>query len=257
MTWHTKTIKELSASLQAKEVSSQELTAYFLQRISATSELNAFVDINEEQTMREAKFADEQLSKGNKSSLMGVPIAHKDVFVTKHWKTTAGSKILTNYMSPFDAHVVAELGANGAGMVCLGKVNMDEFAMGSTNESSFAGATKNPWDVSRVPGGSSGGSATAVAAGLTPATTGTDTGGSIRQPASLCGITGIKPTYGTVSRFGMIAYASSLDQAGPMAKTAEDCAMMLNVMVGHDAKDSTSLDKAKEDYTKNLDQILF
>lgn len=250
MTWHTKTIKEISTSLQRKEVSSQELATYFLQRISVAADLNAFVDLNEEQTMREAKLADEQLANGNKSLLMGIPVAHKDVFVTKHWKTTAGSKILTNYVSPFDAHVVAEL--SGAGMVCLGKVNMDEFAMGSTNESSYAGVAKNPWAVDRVPGGSSGGSAIAVAAGLSPVATGTDTGGSIRQPASLCGITGIKPTYGKVSRFGMIAYASSLDQAGPMAKTAEDCAIMLNVMAGHDARDSTSLDKAKEDYTKNL-----
>lgn len=250
MTWHTKTIKEISASLQRKEVSSQELATYFLQRISVAADLNAFVDLNEEQTMREAKLADEQLANGNKSLLTGIPVAHKDVFVTKHWKTTAGSKILTNYVSPFDAHVVAEL--SGAGMVCLGKVNMDEFAMGSTNESSYAGVAKNPWAVDRVPGGSSGGSAIAVAAGLSPVATGTDTGGSIRQPASLCGITGIKPTYGKVSRFGMIAYASSLDQAGPMAKTAEDCAIMLNVMAGYDAKDSTSLDKAKEDYTKNL-----
>lgn len=250
MTWHTKTIKEISTSLQRKEVSSQELATYFLQRISVAADLNAFVDLNEEQTMREAKLADDQLANGNKSLLMGIPVAHKDVFVTKHWKTTAGSKILTNYVSPFDAHVVAEL--SGAGMVCLGKVNMDEFAMGSTNESSYAGVAKNPWAVDRVPGGSSGGSAIAVAAGLSPAATGTDTGGSIRQPASLCGITGIKPTYGKVSRFGMIAYASSLDQAGPMAKTAEDCAIMLNVMAGHDAKDSTSLDKAKEDYTKKL-----
>lgn len=250
MTWHTKTIKEISTSLQRKEVSSQELATYFLQRISVAADLNAFVDLNEEQTMREAKLADEQLASGSKSLLMGIPVAHKDVFVTKHWKTTAGSKILTNYLSPFDAHVVAEL--SGAGMVCLGKVNMDEFAMGSTNESSYAGVAKNPWAVDRVPGGSSGGSAIAVAAGLSPVATGTDTGGSIRQPASLCGITGIKPTYGKVSRFGMIAYASSLDQAGPMAKTAEDCAIMLNVMAGYDAKDSTSLDKAKEDYTKNL-----
>ncbi|MFZ9264995.1 MAG: Asp-tRNA(Asn)/Glu-tRNA(Gln) amidotransferase subunit GatA, partial [Polynucleobacter sp.] len=250
MSWHTKTIKEISSSLQAKEISSQELASYFLQRISTAAELNAFVDLNEEQTMREAKLADEQLAKGSRSPLMGIPVAHKDVFVTKHWKTTAGSKILTNYLSPFDAHVVAEL--SGAGMVCLGKVNMDEFAMGSTNESSYAGVAKNPWAIDRVPGGSSGGSAIAVAAGLSPAATGTDTGGSIRQPASLCGITGIKPTYGKVSRFGMIAYASSLDQGGPMAKTAEDCAIMLNVMAGHDAKDSTSLDKAKEDYTKNL-----
>jgi aspartyl-tRNA(Asn)/glutamyl-tRNA(Gln) amidotransferase subunit A len=192
------------------------------------------------------------LADGSATALTGVPLAHKDIFVTKHWKTTAGSKILNNYISPFDAHVVAELGVGRAGMVCLGKVNMDEFAMGSSNESAYAGPTKNPWDITRVPGGSSGGSAAAIAAGLAPASTGTDTGGSIRQPAAFCGITGIKPTYGRVSRYGMIAYASSLDQAGPMAKTAEDCAMMLNAMAGHDAKDSTSLDRAKEDYTKAL-----
>jgi aspartyl-tRNA(Asn)/glutamyl-tRNA(Gln) amidotransferase subunit A len=252
MTWHTKTIAELSKSLHSKEVSSLELANYFLKRIDASKELNAFVDVNVEQTLLQAKAADAQLADGSASTLTGVPLAHKDIFVTKHWKTTAGSKILNNYVSPFDAHVVAELGVGRAGMVCLGKVNMDEFAMGSSNESAYAGPTKNPWDLSRVPGGSSGGSAAAIAAGLAPASTGTDTGGSIRQPAAFCGITGIKPTYGRVSRYGMIAYASSLDQAGPMAKTAEDCAIMLNAMAGHDAKDSTSLDRAKEDYTKAL-----
>jgi aspartyl-tRNA(Asn)/glutamyl-tRNA(Gln) amidotransferase subunit A len=200
----------------------------------------------------QAKAADAQLADGSAGALTGVPLAHKDIFVTKHWKTTAGSKILNNYISPFDAHVVAELGVGRAGMVCLGKVNMDEFAMGSSNESAHAGPTKNPWDITRVPGGSSGGSAAAIAAGLAPASTGTDTGGSIRQPAAFCGITGIKPTYGRVSRYGMIAYASSLDQAGPMAKTAEDCAIMLNAMAGHDAKDSTCLNRVKEDYTKTL-----
>lgn len=252
MTWHTKTIKELSTSLRAKEVSAEELATYFLKRIRETADLNAFVDLNEEQTMIQAKNADTLLAKSEASTLAGIPIAHKDVFVTKNWKTTAGSKILTNYMSPFDAHVVAKLGVEGAGMVCLGKVNMDEFAMGSSNENSSAGAVKNPWDLMRVPGGSSGGSAVAIAAGLSPAATGTDTGGSIRQPASLCGITGIKPTYGRVSRYGMIAYASSLDQAGPMAKTAEDCALLLNAMAGHDVKDSTSLERPTEDFTAKL-----
>jgi aspartyl-tRNA(Asn)/glutamyl-tRNA(Gln) amidotransferase subunit A len=252
MTWHTKTIKELTIALGAKEISAQELAGYFLNRIRETVDLNAFVDLNEEQTMIQAKEADAVLAKSGASPLAGIPIAHKDVFVTKNWKTTAGSKILTNYMSPFDAHVVAKLGTQGAGMVCLGKLNMDEFAMGSSNENSSAGPVKNPWDLSRVPGGSSGGSAVAIAAGLSPAATGTDTGGSIRQPASLCGITGIKPTYGRVSRYGMIAYASSLDQAGPMAKTAEDCALLLNVMAGHDAKDSTSLERPAEDFTAKL-----
>ena len=252
MSWHTKTIAELSKSLHSKEVSSEELANYFLSRIAESKELNAFVDVNVEQTLLQAKAADAQLADGSATTLTGVPLAHKDIFVTKHWKTTAGSKILNNYISPFDAHVVAELGVGRAGMVCLGKVNMDEFAMGSSNESAYAGPTKNPWDLARVPGGSSGGSAAAIAAGLAPASTGTDTGGSIRQPAAFCGITGIKPTYGRVSRYGMIAYASSLDQAGPMAKTAEDCAIMLNAMAGHDAKDSTSLDRAKEDYTKAL-----
>ena len=252
MTWHTKTIKELTIALSAKEISAQELAGYFLNRIRETTDLNAFVDLNEEQTMIQAKEADAALAKLGASTLVGIPIAHKDVFVTKNWKTTTGSKILTNYMSPFDAHVVAKLGTQGAGMVCLGKLNMDEFAMGSSNENSSAGAVKNPWDISRVPGGSSGGSAVAIAAGLSPAATGTDTGGSIRQPASLCGITGIKPTYGRVSRYGMIAYASSLDQAGPMAKTAEDCALLLNAMAGHDAKDSTSLERPAEDFTAKL-----
>ena len=252
MTWHTKTIKELTIALGAKEISAQELAGYFLNRIRETVDLNAFVDLNEEQTMIQAREADAALAKSGASPLAGIPIAHKDVFVTKNWKTTAGSKILTNYMSPFDAHVVAKLGTQGAGMVCLGKLNMDEFAMGSSNENSSAGPVKNPWDISRVPGGSSGGSAVAIAAGLSPAATGTDTGGSIRQPASLCGITGIKPTYGRVSRYGMIAYASSLDQAGPMAKTAEDCALLLNVMAGHDAKDSTSLERPAEDFTAKL-----
>lgn len=252
MTWHTKTIKELTIDLSAKKVSAQELASFFLKRIHDASELNAFIDLNEEQTMIQAKESDARIAASNATPLTGIPIAHKDVFVTKNWKTTAGSKILTNYESPFDAHVVEKLGIQGAGMVCLGKVNMDEFAMGSSNENSSFGPVKNSWDQSRVPGGSSGGSAVAISAGLSPAATGTDTGGSIRQPASLCGITGIKPTYGRVSRYGMIAYASSLDQAGPMAKTAEDCALLLNAMAGHDARDSTSLERLKEDFTFKL-----
>ena len=252
MSWHTKTIKDLSTALQTKKVSSKELADYFLQRIAHAKDLNAVINLNETETIEQAKHADALIAKGVNSPLVGVPILHKDVFVTKHWKSTACSRILENYISPFDAHVVAQLGPAGAGMVCLGKANMDEFAMGSSNENSYAGPVFNPWDKTRVPGGSSGGSAAAIAAGLSPAATGTDTGGSIRQPASLCGITGIKPTYGRVSRYGMIAYASSLDQAGPMAKTAEDCAILLNAMSGHDQKDSTSLDRPSEDYTAKL-----
>lgn len=254
MSWHTKTIKDLSTALQTKKVSSKELADYFLQRIAHAKDLNAVINLNEAKTIEQAEHADALIAKGVNSPLVGVPILHKDVFVTKHWKSTACSRILENYVSPFDAHVVAQLGPAGAGMVCLGKANMDEFAMGSSNENSYAGPVFNPWDKARVPGGSSGGSAAAVAAGLSPAATGTDTGGSIRQPASLCGITGIKPTYGRVSRYGMIAYASSLDQAGPMAKTAEDCAILLNAMSGHDQKDSTSLDRPSEDYTAKLGQ---
>ncbi len=252
MSWHTKTIKDLSIALQTKKISSKELAEYFLQRIADAKDLNAVINLNEAKTIEQAVYADTLIAKGVHAPLIGVPILHKDVFVTKHWKSTACSRILENYVSPFDAHVVAQLGPNGAGMVCLGKTNMDEFAMGSSNENSYAGPAYNPWDKARVPGGSSGGSASAIAAGLSPAATGTDTGGSIRQPASLCGVTGIKPTYGRVSRYGMIAYASSLDQAGPMAKTAEDCAILLNAMSGHDQKDSTSLDRPSEDYTAKL-----
>ncbi|QWD79728.1 Asp-tRNA(Asn)/Glu-tRNA(Gln) amidotransferase subunit GatA [Polynucleobacter sp. MWH-Spelu-300-X4] len=252
MSWHTKTIKQISDALKAKQISSKELADYFLQRIANAKDLNAVIDLNEAKTIEQANHADTLIAKGAASPLIGVPILHKDVFVTKHWKSTACSKILGDYVSPFDAHVVAKLGPDGAGMVCLGKANMDEFAMGSSNENSYVGPALNPWDKTRVPGGSSGGSAVAIAAGLSPAATGTDTGGSIRQPASLCGITGIKPTYGRVSRYGMIAYASSLDQGGPMAKTAEDCAILLNAMAGHDHKDSTSLDRPSEDYTAKL-----
>jgi aspartyl-tRNA(Asn)/glutamyl-tRNA(Gln) amidotransferase subunit A len=223
---------------------------------------NAFLDINSEVTLAQAQASDARIAAGTAGALEGVPIAHKDVFVTRDFATTAGSKILSGYRSPFDATVVQKLGTGvnaqgGAGMVTLGKVNCDEFAMGSANENSAYGAVTNPWDTSRVPGGSSGGSAAAVAARLAPAATGTDTGGSIRQPASFCGITGIKPTYGRASRYGMIAYASSLDQAGPMARTAEDCALLLSAMCGSDLdRDSTSLDVPAENFSAKLGDSL-
>ncbi len=246
---HTKTLKQLSAMLKAKQVSATELAQSYLDRI-ADSDLNAFTSIDAALTLEQARDADTRIAKGDASELTGLPIAHKDIFVTRGWKSTAGSKMLANYSSPFDATVVEQFRA--AGMVTLGKLNCDEFAMGSSNENSFFGAVKNPWDKTAVPGGSSGGSAAAVAAGLTPAATGTDTGGSIRQPASLCGVTGIKPTYGRVSRFGMIAFASSLDQGGPIAYTAEDCAMLLSAMAGFDERDSTSIERPKEDFSRLL-----
>jgi aspartyl-tRNA(Asn)/glutamyl-tRNA(Gln) amidotransferase subunit A len=254
---HNKTLKELSAALQSKDISSTELTRHYLDRIAA-SQHNAFLDVNAELSLAQAKAADERIAAGTAGPLTGVPIAHKDIFVTRGWRSTAASKMLGNYVSPFDATVVDKLGT--AGMVTLGKLNCDEFAMGGSNENSAFGAVKNPWDVSAVPGGSSGGSAAAVAARLAPAATGTDTGGSIRQPAAFCGITGIKPTYGRVSRFGMIAFASSLDQGGPMAQTAEDCALLLNEMVGHDQRDSTSLTAEQgnlsEDFARDLNKPL-
>jgi len=254
---HTKTIKELSSLLQAKEISATELATHFLDRIEA-SDLNAFLHVDRALTLAQAADADARLAAGNAHPLTGVPIAHKDIFVTRDWRSTAGSKMLADYVSPFDATVVEKLHA--AGMVHLGKLNCDEFAMGSSNENSAFGAVKNPWDKTAVPGGSSGGSAAAVAARLAPAVTGTDTGGSIRQPASFCGITGIKPTYGRVSRFGMIAFASSLDQGGPMAQTAEDCALLLSAMAGFDERDSTSLTPEQggvhEDFTRNLNEPL-
>lgn len=253
--WHEKSLAELSISLAKGEVTSVELTNYFLSRIDHYADLNAYLDVNNELSLEQAKQADKLLQSGNAGPLTGIPLAHKDVFVTKGWKSTAGSMMLENYVSPFDATVVEKLGPQGAGMVCLGKTNMDEFAMGSSNENSAFGYSFNPWNVDYVPGGSSGGSAVAVAAGLAPAATGTDTGGSIRQPSAFCGLTGLKPTYGTVSRFGMIAYASSFDQAGPMAKNANDCALLLNAMAGHDARDSTSLDRASEDYTRSLGKV--
>ncbi|MGF6213201.1 Asp-tRNA(Asn)/Glu-tRNA(Gln) amidotransferase subunit GatA [Comamonas sp. 4034] len=248
---HDLSVAQLAAKLKSREVSSVEAAQHFLDRAKAHESLGAFVHINEEVTLAQARAADAAIAAGTSGKLAGVPIGHKDLFVTKDFPTTAGSKILTGYQSPFDATMVARLA--GAGAVTLGKLNMDEFAMGSANENSAIGKVSNPWDVSRVPGGSSGGSAAAVAARLAPAATGTDTGGSIRQPASFCGITGIKPTYGRASRYGMIAFASSLDQAGPMARTAEDCAILLSEMCGPDLdRDSTSLDRPAEDFTRSL-----
>ncbi|MEO6921610.1 MAG: Asp-tRNA(Asn)/Glu-tRNA(Gln) amidotransferase subunit GatA [Collimonas sp.] len=250
---HTKTLKQLSVLLHEKKISAEELAQLYLARIQQ-SDLNAFLHVDQELTLQQARAADQRLAQSDTTPLTGVPIAHKDIFVTRGWRATAGSKMLENYTSPFDATVVEHF--NNAGMVTLGKLNCDEFAMGSSNENSYFGAVKNPWDKCAIPGGSSGGSAAAVAARLTPAATATDTGGSIRQPASLCGVTGIKPTYGSVSRFGMIAFASSLDQAGPIAQTAEDCALLLNAMTGFDPRDSTSLERAKEDFSRDLEKDL-
>ncbi len=245
-------LKDLHALLKRGEVSSVDLTREALKKAHAQSALNAFTDINDDLSLQQAAAADARRAAGEDSPLLGIPLAHKDIFVTRGWKTTAGSRMLNGYVSPFDATVVDKMTA--AGGVCIGKLNCDEFAMGSSNENSAYGAVRNPWDLQAVPGGSSGGSAAAVAAGIVPLATGTDTGGSIRQPAALCGITGIKPTYGRVSRYGMIAYASSLDQGGPMAGSAEDCAWALNAMAGFDPKDSTSLDRPHEDYTRLLGQ---
>ncbi len=253
--YHTKSVTELSAMLQAGEVSSVELTQYFLDRIkNCDVKLNSFITVSEEQALAQAKESDEKLKAGNAPLLTGVPIAHKDIFCTYGVKTSCASKMLDNFISPYDATVVTNM--REAGVVMLGKTNMDEFAMGSSNETSYYGAVKNPWNLKAVPGGSSGGSAAAVAARLAPAATGTDTGGSIRQPAAFCGITGIKPTYGRVSRFGMIAFASSLDQAGPMGQSASDCALLLNAMSGFDEKDSTSIEKEVPDYSADLDKPL-
>ena len=244
-------VAALAAKLTAGEVSSVELTQHFLARIKAADHLGAFLATDEAVSLAQAKAADVRLAAGDRTALLGVPLAHKDVFVTRDFPTTAGSKMLENYRSPFDATVVSQLAA--AGMVTLGKLNCDEFAMGSGNENSAYKPVLNPWDTSRIPGGSSGGSAAAVAAGLVPAATGTDTGGSIRQPASLTGITGIKPTYGRCSRYGMVAFASSLDQAGPMARSALDCALLLSAMAGPDLdRDSTSLDLPAADYATDL-----
>ncbi|MXR36457.1 Asp-tRNA(Asn)/Glu-tRNA(Gln) amidotransferase subunit GatA [Craterilacuibacter sinensis] len=249
------TLKQLSQQLADKKVSAVELAAAYLDRIEALNPaLNAFITVDREKTLAAAQAADARRAGGDTGALVGVPVAHKDIFCQQGWKTSCGSRMLDNFIAPYSANVIEQCDA--AGLVSLGRTNMDEFAMGSSNENSYYGAVKNPWDLAAIPGGSSGGSAAAVAARMTPVATGTDTGGSIRQPASHCGITGIKPTYGVVSRYGMVAYASSLDQGGPLAQTAEDCALMLNVMAGFDARDSTSLERAKEDYSRELNQPL-
>ncbi|MEO8059292.1 MAG: Asp-tRNA(Asn)/Glu-tRNA(Gln) amidotransferase subunit GatA [Burkholderiales bacterium] len=247
---HDMGVAELGRALAAKAVSSTELTKHLLARVAAHEHLGAVLASDPALALQQAQAADAQRATGRSGALLGVPLAHKDIFVTSEWPTTAGSKMLADYRSPFDATVVARLGLaeGGAGMVTLGKLNCDEFAMGSSNENSAYRPVQNPWDVSRVPGGSSGGSAAAVAARLMPAATGTDTGGSIRQPASFTGVTGIKPTYGVCSRYGMIAFASSLDQAGPFARSAEDCALLLSAMSGFDARDATSAERAPQDF---------
>lgn len=248
-------LKSLSQMLAKKEVSSVEMTQIFLARIKQYNPaINAYITVDEDKSIQQAKAADAMIAAGTAQPLTGIPIAQKDIFCAKDWRTTCGSRMLENFIAPYDAHVIQQFNAIGA--VNLGKTNMDEFAMGSSNETSYFGGVKNPWDQERVPGGSSGGSAAAVAARLCAAATGTDTGGSIRQPASLCGFTGLKPTYGLVSRYGMIAFASSLDQAGPMAKSAEDCALMMNVMAGFDQRDSTSLNHLAEDYSRDLGKPL-
>ena len=248
---HRLSIREMTEGLKTAQFSSRELTQHYLDRIAKIDgRVQSYVTVTAEQALAQADAADQLLKSGTAGILTGVPIAHKDIFCTQGIRTSAGSKMLDNFISPYDATVVAK--TKEAGLVTLGKVNMDEFAMGSTSESSFYGATKNPWNLEHVPGGSSGGSAAVVAADLAPIATGTDTGGSIRQPASFCGLTGLKPTYGRVSRFGMIAFASSLDQGGPMARSAEDCAFLMNTIAGHDAKDSTSVNKEVDDYVANL-----
>lgn len=247
----TSSLRELRASLDNKHVSSVELTQLFANRIKQFDpQLNSVITETTDLALKQAEQADRRIANGDSSALLGIPILHKDIFCTKGVKTTCASKMLADFVSPYDATVVSALG--NAGAITLGKTNMDEFAMGSSNETSYFGAVKNPWDLGRVPGGSSGGSASAVAAGLAPCATGTDTGGSIRQPAALCGITGLKPSYGRVSRYGMIAFASSMDQAGPMAKSAEDCASLLAAMAGHDPLDSTSARLAVPDYATEI-----
>ena len=260
---HDLSVKSLAQALQSKQVSAVELAQHFLDRAAAHTALGAFVDVQNDVTLAQAAAADARLAQGNAGALEGVPIAHKDIFVTKDFCTTAGSRMLAGYRSPFDATVVANLA--DAGMVTLGKLNCDEFAMGSSNENTAIAPVghasvqpaRNPWNTDRIPGGSSGGSAAAVAARLAPAATGTDTGGSIRQPAAFCGVTGIKPTYGRASRYGMVAFASSLDQAGPMARSAEDCALLLSAMCGPDPdRDATSLEVPEEDFALKLNDSL-
>jgi len=248
-------LKEIASGLAQKKISSVELTKLFLERIKALNgKLNAFITVDAEKSLAQARAADERIAKGAAQPLTGIPVAHKDIFVARDWLTTCGSKILSNFVAPYDAHLIGRF--NEAGAVLLGKTNMDEFAMGSSSESSFYGPVRNPWNPDCVPGGSSGGSAAAVAARMAPAATGTDTGGSIRQPAALSGISGLKPTYGLASRYGMIAFASSLDQGGPLAKSAEDLALLLNVMADFDERDSTSIRRDPEDYARDLDKPL-
>ena len=248
---HTKTLSELSTSLHKGDISSVELTQHYLDRIRThNNQLNAYITVCEDKALEQARAADQKIQQKTAGKLTGIPIAHKDIFCTKGIRTSCASKMLDNFISPYNATVVEKV--NSAGMVTLGKTNMDEFAMGSSNETSFYGPVKNPWDNACVPGGSSGGSAAAVAANLAPIATGTDTGGSIRQPASLCNLTGLKPTYGRISRYGMIAFASSLDQAGPLARSAEDAALLLNEMAGFDILDSTSVEREVPDYTATL-----
>ncbi|WP_434154928.1 Asp-tRNA(Asn)/Glu-tRNA(Gln) amidotransferase subunit GatA [Pseudomonas sp. JZ134] len=252
---HTLTLAEISRALSAKEFSAEELTRALLDRIARVDpQLNSFITVTETQAIEQAKIADQRRSAGETGALLGAPIAHKDLFCTQGIRTSCGSKMLDNFIAPYNATVVQKLA--DAGVVSLGKLNMDEFAMGSANESSHYGPVKNPWDISRIPGGSSGGSSAAVAARLVPAATGTDTGGSIRQPAALTNLTGLKPTYGRVSRWGMIAYASSLDQGGMLARNAEDCALLLQAMAGFDPKDSTSVDQPVDDYLACLEKPL-
>ena len=246
-------LKQLAADLAARKVSSVELTRACLERIDKHNpSLNAFITVDPDTSLAQARAADERIARGEAQPLTGVPVAHKDIWCARGWLTTCGSRMLSNFVSPYDAHVIERF--NDAGAVIVGKTNMDEFAMGSSNESSWFGPVKNPWDAQCVPGGSSGGSAAAVAAALAPAATGTDTGGSIRQPAAMCGVSGLKPTYGLVSRYGMIAFASSLDQGGPMARSAEDLSTLLDTMVSFDPRDSTSLDRPAEAYDRMLDE---
>ncbi|WP_455380475.1 Asp-tRNA(Asn)/Glu-tRNA(Gln) amidotransferase subunit GatA [Acidihalobacter prosperus] len=252
---HTKTIAELSRELHSGSISSVELTRHFLSRIRQHGDtLNAVITVTEEQALEEARAADERMAAGKAGVLTGIPLLHKDLFCTRGVRTSCGSRMLDNFIAPYDATVVERM--RSAGMVMLGKANMDEFAMGSSNENSYYGLVRNPWEIDHIPGGSSGGSAAAVAARLAPVATGTDTGGSIRQPASMCGITGLKPTYGRVSRWGMIAFASSLDQGGPLATSAEDCAFLLGAMAGFDPRDSTCIDQPVPDYVTGLDADL-
>ncbi len=248
---HRDSLARLGRALRAKELSSVELTRAYLERIERLDpRLNAFITVDPEKSLAQALEADRRIARGEAQALTGIPVAHKDLYCAKGWRTTCGSRMLASFVAPYDAHVIERFDAAGA--VMLGKTNMDEFAMGSSNETSFFGPVRNPWDTAAVPGGSSGGSAAAVAAALAPAATGTDTGGSIRQPASFTGVCGLRPTYGRVSRYGMVAFASSLDQGGPLARSAEDLALLLDVMAGFDARDSTCVDRPKDDYAAAL-----